>query len=158
MDLLSEISLKDTKRSDAFNTYTVLHMFAELLFWAGNQSNHQNFDPSLLPKNLWLTFMRIIGIGPWLSRIDWCKGHQFGSTDMVVRLSNIRPKTGKKCILSPFWAFESAILDFFIHPHENQSKIIGWQECVKILMITLVSSPKQHLPKRMQHSAHTSNH
>ena len=37
--------------------YTELHMFMQLLFWAGNQSNHQNFDPSLLPKKLWLIFM-----------------------------------------------------------------------------------------------------
>ena len=29
-------------------TYTVLHLFMQVLFWAGNQSNHQNFDPSLL--------------------------------------------------------------------------------------------------------------
>ena len=28
--------------------YTVLHMFRHLLFWAGNQCNHQNLDPSLL--------------------------------------------------------------------------------------------------------------
>ena len=26
--------------------YTVLHVFTQLLFWAGNQGNHQNFDPS----------------------------------------------------------------------------------------------------------------
>ena len=32
------------------------------------------------------------------------------------------------------------------------SKFIGWQGFFKILMITLVSSPKQHLPKHMQHS------
>ena len=25
--------------------------------WAGNQGKHKNFDPSLLPKNLWLLFM-----------------------------------------------------------------------------------------------------
>ena len=37
--------------------YTVLHMFTQLLFCAGNQGNHQNFDPSLQPKKLWLMFM-----------------------------------------------------------------------------------------------------
>ena len=31
---------------------TVLHMFTQVLFWAGNQNNHQNFDTSLLPKKL----------------------------------------------------------------------------------------------------------
>ena len=29
--------------------YTLLHIFAQVLFWAGNQGNHHNFDPSLLP-------------------------------------------------------------------------------------------------------------
>ena len=27
------------------------------MFWTRNQSNHQNFDPSLLAKKLWLIFM-----------------------------------------------------------------------------------------------------
>ena len=27
-------------------------MFTQLLFWAGDQSNHQNFDPSLLALSL----------------------------------------------------------------------------------------------------------
>ena len=117
--------------------YTVLHMFMQLLFWAGNQSNHQNFDPPLLSKNLWLFFMglskkqfffskkknpkwptqknlilpngqfsiffaKLSGMGPWVSRIDWCEGHWFGSTYMAVRLSDIRPKTGKKWIFGAF--------------------------------------------------------
>jgi hypothetical protein len=30
----------------------VLHIFVQVLFWAGNQDNHQNSDPSLLPKKL----------------------------------------------------------------------------------------------------------
>ena len=29
------------------------------------------------------------GFAPWVSRIDWCKGHWFNSTYMVVRLSDI---------------------------------------------------------------------
>ena len=32
--------------------YTVLHIYTQLLFWAGNQGNHQNFYPSLLAKRL----------------------------------------------------------------------------------------------------------
>jgi hypothetical protein len=32
--------------------YTVLHMFTQLLFWAGDQNNHQNFDPSFLLQTL----------------------------------------------------------------------------------------------------------
>ena len=46
--------------------------------------------------------------------------------------------------------FESAILDFLfffekknlLHPHENWSKFLGYQEWVKIFMTTLVSSQK----------------
>ena len=37
------------------------------------------------------------------SRIDWCEGHWCGSTCIVVRLSNISSKTGKKwCIFFCF--------------------------------------------------------
>ena len=36
--------------------YTVLLMFRQLLFWAGNQGNHQN-APSLLLKNFLLIFI-----------------------------------------------------------------------------------------------------
>ena len=32
-------------------------------------------------------FMKISWIGPWVSRIDWCKGHQYDSTFMAIRLS-----------------------------------------------------------------------
>ena len=32
--------------------YTVLHIFRQVLFWAGNQGNHKNFDPSLLTNKL----------------------------------------------------------------------------------------------------------
>ena len=38
---------------DALNAmYGQVHDSIERLFWAGNQGNHQNFNPSLLPKNL----------------------------------------------------------------------------------------------------------
>ena len=33
-------------------TYTVLHMFRQVLFRAGNQGNHQNFEKSLLTNKL----------------------------------------------------------------------------------------------------------
>ena len=38
-------------------TYCPVHKCWPKTSWAGNQGNHQNFDPSLLPKNLWLLFM-----------------------------------------------------------------------------------------------------
>ena len=37
--------------------YTVLHIFRQVLFGAGNQGNHQNFDLSLLSYKCWLIFI-----------------------------------------------------------------------------------------------------
>ena len=34
-------------------------MSTQVLFWAGNQGNHQNFDPSLLTNKLLHVFRRI---------------------------------------------------------------------------------------------------
>ena len=50
-------SLNPTANFQSQTTYTVLHIFRQVLFWAGNQGNHQNFDPSLLTNKLWLVFM-----------------------------------------------------------------------------------------------------
>ena len=61
-------------------------------------------------------FAKLSGMGPWVSRIDWCEGHWFGSTFMAVRLSDIRTKTGKKWlfgVFSHFWAYVR-------QPHDNQ--------------------------------------
>ena len=103
-----------------------MHIYTQLLFWAGNQGNHLNFDPSLLAKSLWLIFMgmkqksldfqtrlflfffvKILEIGPWTSRIDFCKVHWCSSTWMVVRLSNVSSETGKKIIFCGFRLFLS---------------------------------------------------
>ena len=32
--------------------YTMLHMFTQVLFWAGNQGDHQNVDSFMLTKKL----------------------------------------------------------------------------------------------------------
>ena len=42
---------------DTHYTYTVLHMFRQVLFGAGNQSNHQNFEKSLLSCKCELIFI-----------------------------------------------------------------------------------------------------
>ena len=65
-------------------TYTVLHIFRQVLFGAGNQGNHQNFEKSLLSykfgfhwdeaknneifnsPNSQYFFMKISWIGPWV--------------------------------------------------------------------------------------------
>ena len=38
-------------------TYTVLHIFRQVLSGAGNQGNHQNFEKSLLTNKLWHVLM-----------------------------------------------------------------------------------------------------
>ena len=55
----------------------------------------------------WAISAKISWIGPWVSRIDWCEGHQCDSTYMVVRLLDISSKTGKKCIFCVFRPFLS---------------------------------------------------
>ncbi len=44
------------KRNRCLN-YTVLHIFRQVLFGAGNQGNHQNFEKSLLTNKLWHVLM-----------------------------------------------------------------------------------------------------
>ena len=42
------------------------------------------------------SILNISWIGPWVSGINSCEGHQCGSPYMVVRLSDKRCETGKK--------------------------------------------------------------
>ena len=86
-----------------------------------NKSHFQGF------LNSQSFFMKISWIGPWVSRIDWCKGHWFCSTHMAVRLANISSKTGKKCnfcVLDCFWAHVG-------QPHNH----IGWATPMAFLTI-----------------------
>ena len=55
-------------------------------------------EKSLFSKiaNSQKNFAKISWIGPWVSRIEWCEGHWYGSTYMTLRLSNIRSKMAKK--------------------------------------------------------------
>ena len=115
-------------------------------------------------------FLKISGIGPWVSRIDWCKGHLCGSTYRVERLSDVSSKTGKKCIFSwtyPFfenWCFwkshffcfghfEIFQKNFFLlHSQENQSKFIVQPGWVEILMLTLVYNKRVSVRNNLLHS------
>ena len=57
------------------------------------------------PVNFQYFFVKLSRMGPWVSRIDWCKGQQCGLMYMAVRLSDISPKTGKNsifCVFRPF--------------------------------------------------------
>ena len=64
-----------------------------------NKSHFQGF------VNSQYFFMKFSWIGPWVSRIYWCKGHWCGLTYMVVRLSDISSKKGKKGIFGAFRLF-----------------------------------------------------
>ena len=44
----------------------------------------------------WAISAKFLWIGPWVNKVDWCKGHWCSSTYMVARLSDIRAKTAKK--------------------------------------------------------------
>ena len=52
-------------------------------------------------------FVKISWISPWVSRIDWCKGHWCSLTYMAVRLFDISSKTFKKCNFCVFGPFLS---------------------------------------------------
>ena len=52
-----------------------------------NKSHFQGF------ANSQYFFVKILWIGPWVSRIDWCEGQRCGSTYMAVRLSDLSSKT-----------------------------------------------------------------
>ena len=62
---------------------------------------------STTPKS-WAITAKISWIGPWVSRIDWCEGHWFGTTYMAVRLSDMsskQPKNTKNAYFACFWAY-----------------------------------------------------
>ena len=75
--------------------------------------------------------VKISWIGHWVSRIDWCKEHWFGSTFIVVRLSNIRSKTAKKCL---FWDF-SPFLRYVRQPEGH----IGWVTLMPFASVNPIS-------------------
>jgi hypothetical protein len=71
-------------------------------------------------------------IGPWISSFDWCEGHWCGSTYMVMKLSDMSSKTGKKCIfcfLGCFWAYVG-------QPHDH----IDWAAVMPFASINTTNS------------------
>ena len=63
------------------------------------QNGH--FSKSPILKTILWKFHGLV----WVSRIYWCKGHWCSSIYMVVRLSDVSSKTGKKCIFCVFRLF-----------------------------------------------------
>ena len=48
----SAVAASEIARKTSKVRYTVLHIFRQVLFGAGNQGNHQNFEKSLLTNKL----------------------------------------------------------------------------------------------------------
>ena len=72
-----------------------------LIFMGMKQKKFLKKNPNWPTQKNWvfqnrqfsIFFVKILEIGPRVSRMNWCEGHQCGLTYMVVRLSNIRSKT-----------------------------------------------------------------
>ena len=101
-------------------------------------------SPSAEINNTSYFFPKISGIGPCVSRINWCERQRCDSIYMVVRLSDVT--TGKKCIFCVFACFRPYIgqpdnhlgwatsLPYTsIHPTDPSSN--PWNFCEKILRI-----------------------
>ena len=70
-----------------------MKQFFFFFFWKKKfkMADSKKLSFSTTPKS-WAIDTKISQIGPWVSRIDWCEGHQCDSTYMAVRLSNVSPK------------------------------------------------------------------
>ena len=70
--------------------------------------------------NSQICFGKISWIGPWVSRIDWCKGQWCGSTYMAVRMSDISSKT---CIFCLFLSLRRTVSQPYRLSHINALRI-----------------------------------
>ena len=91
-------------------------------------------------------FAKISWIGPWISSIDLFKRQWCGSTYMVVRLSDVCSKTGKKCIFCVFrqshdhvgWATSMPFASIYTtNPRTNP-----WNFCEKFPRIAKANSER----------------
>ena len=81
-----------------------------------------------IPCAPWLR--KISEISPWVSKINWCRRHLCGSIYMVVRLSDIRSKTGKK-IKMHFLCFFACFRPYVAQPDIDNH--IGWATLILLL-------------------------
>ena len=130
--------------------HTVLQMFTQVSFWAGNQDNYQKFYPPLLPKKLWLIFMihdpkwptlkklrfstlpilsifsrKILGLvlgSVWY--IDAQGNNMAQPTYRIVMLYDVRSKTGKNTQKSIF-CMENMKM-FWVSPR-NPTRNANWK-------------------------------
>ena len=105
-------NLLETRENIKIESHSFYHLICDKFSWGSSKkiiffwkkNPKWPFFKIVNSRNL---FVKISWIGPWVSRIDWCEGHWCGSTYMVVRLSDISSKTGKKCIFCVFRLFLS---------------------------------------------------
>ena len=100
--------------------------------WPTKKTPH--FPP---PSILNICVSKIFWIGPWVSRIGWCKGHWCGSTYLVVRLSNKSSKTQKMHFLPVFELMSDSLTTIYIEPHQcpsHQSILLAQAPIHKIFM------------------------
>ena len=67
-------------------------------------------------------FMKISWIGPWISRIDWCKGHWCGSTYIQLMWSWGCSTWAQKQAKNAFFVFLGCFWAYVGQPHDH----IGW--------------------------------
>ena len=89
-------NLLETRENVKILTHPFYHTNLDwfLWEWSKKKSKWPFFKMAVFQKCL--KFLKLSQIGPRVSRIDCCEGHWSSSTYMVVRLSDIRAKIGKK--------------------------------------------------------------
>jgi hypothetical protein len=104
-------NLLETKENIKIESHPFYHKICDWFSWGWSKKKIQNgrlkkteFFNSPNSQNF---FTKMSWIGSWVSMIDWCGRHWCGSTWMVVRLSEVSSKTGKKCIFCVFRLFLS---------------------------------------------------
>ena len=89
------------KQNIKSESHPFYHIICDWFSWGWSKKNV--FEKKKFKKKLRFSklpilniFVEIFGIGPWVSRINWCDRHWYGSTCMVVKQSKIRSQIGKK--------------------------------------------------------------
>ena len=98
-------NLLETRENIKVRSQPFYHIICDWFSWGSRKKILQKEIRFFKIANSQNLFVKISWIGPWISRIDWCKGHWCDSTYMAVRLSDISSKIGKKyifCVFRPF--------------------------------------------------------
>ena len=96
-------NLLETKENIKIESHPFYHIICDWFSWGWSKKINIFFEKKIqngrLKKteffkiaNSQIFFLKISWIGPWVNRIDWCKGHWFCSTNVAVRLADISSK------------------------------------------------------------------